>query len=275
MVLAAALLLILPDYLSLYGGDQLADARLVELKQDAFALNPSPLWLYLAAAAYWMACLGAFAGVWPQLAVILLLVLHHGLFTGHTLFAYGFDFLVCSTLFYLLPTSGNRLHTFHSPVLRTIQLHLCIVYFVGGFNKTFGGEWWDGEALWKATIQPGYPTVFPTLLLQNLPPIFWVIGGWAVIFVELCYPLFIWIQHTRRLWLWATVALHIGIALFMGLYFFSALMILLNLSAFHYPYLLSSKPYKPSILPFRNLLRRPTTGSETPATRRIETGNKP
>jgi len=34
----------------------------------------------------------------------------------------------------------------------------------------------------------------------------------------------------------ATVAMHVGIALCLGLYAFSALMILLNLTAFYFPY---------------------------------------
>lgn len=274
ILLAVAFVLILPDYLALYGSNQLADTRLVELKRDAWALKPEPAWVYPAAAAYFIACIGAYLGVWSRVALLVLLLLHHLLFTGHTLFAYGFDFLVASTLFYLALVSGSRATFMHSPVLRTIQLHLCIIYFVGGLNKTFGMEWWNGEALWKAVIQPGYPTLLSAHTLQHLPTAWWVVGGWAVILLELGYSVFIWFKPTRQLWLWATIALHVGIAMLMGLYFFSAVMILINLAAFHYPYLPSHNDYKPSIFPSLKPLRRPTNGSETPAASRLTAGTK-
>ena len=90
-------------------------------------------------------------------------------------------------------------------------------------------------------------------------------GGWLVIALELAYPVFIWWLPTRRFFLWAIVALHAGIALMMGLYLFSALMMVLNLAAFYYPYLPFSKQLLPRIPFMVKPLRTHALRSETPA----------
>jgi uncharacterized membrane protein YhiD involved in acid resistance len=46
--------------------------------------------------------------------------------------------------------------------------------------------------------------------------------------VEIGYVFFIWPRRTRRLWCIATIGLHLGLGLFMGLVFFSSVMILLT-----------------------------------------------
>src|SRR5262249_3243894 len=56
--------------------------------------------------------------------------------------------------------------------------------------------------------------------------------GIAVCVIELGYPVFIWWRRTRLIWLISIIAMHIGIGLAMGLYLFSSIMIILNLSAF-------------------------------------------
>jgi hypothetical protein len=53
-----------------------------------------------------------------------------------------------------------------------------------------------------------------------------------VIAVEIGYAFFIWPRRTRRPWLLATVAMHLGIALFMGLSVFAAIMIAFTVAIF-------------------------------------------
>ena len=53
--------------------------------------------------------------------------------------------------------------------------------------------------------------------------------------VEIGYALMIWHRRTRPLWAAATIGLHAGIAVFMGLLTFGALMIVLNVAALVVP----------------------------------------
>lgn len=122
------------------------------------------------------------------------------------------------------PTSTARL------ALRVIQLHLCMVYLAGGLFKASGEQWWDGDSIWRAVMLPEYRQFDFSWLAQH--PWVATVSGWLVIVVETGYPIFIWPRLTRRPWIIATVMMHLGIAVFMGLGVFGALMIAFTVSAF-------------------------------------------
>ena len=113
---------------------------------------------------------------------------------------------------------------------------LCIVYFMGGYDK-LGSSWFAGEAVWKALHLPGYAGVAHPLVavLPAWPPL-WAAVGTAVVLIELSYPVGVWFRRSRRAVLAAIIGLHLGIALFLGLYYFSALMVVLHVAAFIAPY---------------------------------------
>ncbi len=123
--------------------------------------------------------------------------------------------------------------------LRLLQIHICIVYFIGGFEKVLGFNWHNGEALWKALSNHNTRGLIQLDFLKNTPVFF--LMGWATILTEMLYPVFINIQKTRRLWLCLTIGLHLGIAIFLGLFFFSTIMIIFNLAAYYVPYLKEKK----------------------------------
>ncbi|WP_437936568.1 hypothetical protein [Sorangium sp. So ce341] len=122
------------------------------------------------------------------------------------------------------PTSVARL------ALRVVQVHLCIVYLASGLGKALGEQWWNGEAIWRTLNMPEYRQYDFTWLAYH--PWLAAGAGWMVLLVEIGYPLMIWPRRTRRLWIAATVALHVGIAVFMGLGIFGAIMAVLTISAF-------------------------------------------
>src|SRR5690606_15332491 len=128
---------------------------------------------------------------------------------------------------------GNRFIVGATPFRRILQLHLCIVYFFSGFEKLLGYNWHNGEAVWKALHLPYMKTAISQHVekLGDYPLVF-IVAGWAVIFIEMAYPVFMNLSKTRTFWLVAAVLLHLGIAVSLELYFFSAMMIMFNLSAF-------------------------------------------
>ncbi|WP_437311973.1 hypothetical protein [Sorangium sp. So ce388] len=122
------------------------------------------------------------------------------------------------------PTSMARL------ALRVVQIHLCIVYLTSGLGKALGEQWWNGDAIWRTLNMPDYRQYDFTWMAYH--PWLAVGAGWMVLLIECGYPLMIWPRRTRRLWVAATVALHVGIAVFMGLGVFGAIMAVLTISAF-------------------------------------------
>jgi hypothetical protein len=124
----------------------------------------------------------------------------------------------------LAPTPSARF------ALRVIQLHLSMVYLAGGLFKASGEQWWDGDAIWRAVMLPEYRQLDFTWLADHAW--FAKVSGWWVVAVETGYAIFIWPRRTRRPWIVATVLMHLGIGLFMGLGVFAAIMIAFTVAAF-------------------------------------------
>jgi hypothetical protein len=114
--------------------------------------------------------------------------------------------------------------------LRTLQLHLCIIYWNSGFAKMLGQQWWSGEGIWRALTQPQF-AVFDFFWLAHFPLLAKLVC-WSIMIVEAGYPVFIWPQRTRPYWLAGILTFHMAIGVFMGLWLFSLTLIVMNLSAF-------------------------------------------
>ncbi|XXX72453.1 HTTM domain-containing protein [Sorangium sp. So ce134] len=114
--------------------------------------------------------------------------------------------------------------------LRVVQMHLCISYLASGLWKASGEQWWNGEAIWRSVMLPAYRQYDFSWLADHT----WIpmIAGWLVVLIEVGYAFFIWPRRSRRVWVAAILALHVGIAVFMGLVVFGALMAALTLAAF-------------------------------------------
>jgi hypothetical protein len=184
------------------------------------------------------------AGLWPRFAAIAAWFLHLCAAKSGTFVSYGVDNFMTIGLFYLMlapqPDRWALAWRFSQPKApdpvmlgffrRVLQLHLCVIYFFGGLTKALGSGWWDGSNIWRALTRPPFDLIPPQTVLffeHFLPAL-----GISVWIIELAYPLFIWPQKTRRLWLVLTCALHLGIALAMGMYLFALVMIVLNIAAF-------------------------------------------
>src|SRR6185312_10482521 len=185
-------------------------------------------------------------GFYPRVSAFLAWGLHLSLLSSGAASFYGVDQLANTFLFYLLVFPSGRAWTFTSlrasarreetiPVscLRVMQFHLCVIYLAAGLDKAMGRQWWNGEAIWQTVSQP----VFSTFDLSWVARHSWIpmFAGWGTLVVEIGYVFFIWPRRTRKAWCAATIGLHLGIGLFMGLVFFSSVMILLTVCLFLIP----------------------------------------
>jgi Vitamin K-dependent gamma-carboxylase len=185
-------------------------------------------------------------GFHTRLSAFMAWGLHLSLVTSGFASFYGVDQLANTFLFYLLLFPSGRAWTFAPlsasagreqaiPIgcLRVMQFHLCIIYLAAGLDKAMGRQWWNGEAIWQTVSQPA----FSTFDLSWLAPHPWIptLAGWATLAVEIGYVFLIWPRRTRKAWCLVTIGLHLGMALFMGLFFFASLMILLTACLFLIP----------------------------------------
>src|SRR5690606_21457263 len=114
--------------------------------------------------------------------------------------------------------------------LRLLQVHLCVVYFVAGWAKAWGSQWWNGEAVWRALMMPEFSQFDVSMLVYA--PFVPLLAAWATLFFEMGYPIMIAFQKARKYCLGAVIGMHVGIFFAMGLHTFALMMILWNLAVF-------------------------------------------
>ncbi|MCH2115799.1 MAG: HTTM domain-containing protein [Pirellulales bacterium] len=122
----------------------------------------------------------------------------------------------------VLPSASANL------TIRLIQLHLCIIYLFSGLAKHMGENWQAGTAVWWAVANLEYQSIDMTWLAGW--PTLVALATHATVFWEIFYCCLIWNRFARPLVLWMAVAVHGGIALFMGMITFGLAMLYANLA---------------------------------------------
>ncbi len=112
--------------------------------------------------------------------------------------------------------------------IRLMQVHLCVVYLFSGLAKMEGTSWQLGTAVWWAAASYEYQSLDLTWLAAW--PMLVAILTHATVFWEAYYCCLVWNRFTRPWVLWMAVAVHGGIALFLGMITFGLAMIFANLS---------------------------------------------
>jgi len=218
-----------------------------------------------AGGAYLMSLVGLLLGWRTRCMAVVAWLTHLAWMTSNKASIYGVDTFAHITLFYCLwmpvgaeasldrlagrvsggPSAKARLS------LRVLQLHLCVVYLSSGLIKASSVQWWNGEALWRSLMRIDLGQ-YDFSWLAAAPGLAQA-GCWGTLVLEIGDAFFVWPRRTRRWWAMGIVALHVGIAVAMGLWTFAALMIVLTTSAF----LISPEPSKACV---EN--KRPLVGSE-------------
>lgn len=250
------LLVLLPDWLWLYGPEgmipwQLSDA--IPLRNTPGLLEISALLrpfhltavqaVWIVTVIYFFSLTGLIIGWKSQPMGALAWITHLVLNTTGHFTAYGVETFTHIALFYcmVMPVGiawsldAYRRRPVIAPYLvtlsiRVIQLHLCIMYLASGLEKSMGTQWWDGNAIWIALQQDQFHN-FNVNWMASVPivPQALCIG---TLVIEMFYPAGMLWNKTKKFWLPAILMMHLGIAIFLGLQLFGALMFLLNLSIF-------------------------------------------
>ena len=162
---------------------------------------------------------------------------------------FGFDQILVTWLLYLAVTgasgqayaldrlwAGRRSVVVRPPTatisanlgLRLVQLHLCLIYATAGLAKLQGIPWWDGSAVGMLLGNSEF-RAFDLGFLAALPGLL-QFATHATVGLEVSYAILIWLPGWRPWVLAAAVAMHLGIALGMGLTEFSLAMLAGNLA---------------------------------------------
>ena len=189
-------------------------------------------------------------GIFTRISAMLALGLHLVWVFSIEVMMYGVDFMTTICLFYMVVFPVGRhysLDAFHRGNwkgasshqvlnLTLFQVHFAIAYFFSGLAKALGPTWWNGEAVWKALQTNSYADVTDPGIWASYPVVL-QIAGVATVLMEMAFPVGIAFKRTRPFFLSGIILFHIAIGFLLGLYFFSATMILINLTAYWFPYL--------------------------------------
>ncbi len=228
-------------------GEQLIDPALSRLSTLAaffahFGLT-SQQTVTLVMGVHLVAAAGLLAGFMTRTCAFAAWITHLILIGTGVAFTYGLGKLLVIALFYCLVMPVGREWSVDRRRRATgaiagedatlsvlvLRLHLCIMYAAAGISKSFGEQWWSGEAIWRALSLPQFQQFDPSPLAQY-PFLLQAVSVGAVV-VQLAYPFLVW-TRLRFLIVVATELLHLGIAVFLGLWLFSGIMIVLNAAAF-------------------------------------------
>ena len=122
--------------------------------------------------AFYLSCLFFLLVGWrTKFVAAIACFLHILIYTSGYYSSYGVDRYTHFILFYfiLVPCSEvfsidslkskekiNSKKAFATFCLRVIQIHLLITYTTSGMEKATGGDWIQGEAVWRALMLPGF-----------------------------------------------------------------------------------------------------------------------
>jgi len=212
----------------------------------------SLLFVFRSAAAAWvlwgitLLAAAAYAVGWRSNVVKFVLLAGHYSFTRRApAVAYGVDDL-CSNLLFIqcfLPM-GHALaldarrraplllapwrQTLRSMGLRLTQVQMAIIMAFAGVEKLQGDDWWQGLGVWFAMTDWEF-NFFPLQPFAAHPYLLDALGYGTLVF-ELAYPALIWHRRSRGPILALAVILHVGVAAVMGLWLFSAAMLVSHMA---------------------------------------------
>ncbi len=116
----------------------------------------------------------------------------------------------------------------HNLVLVSMTFHVCIVYASGALYKAGGEPWQEGYAIYNPLHVARFGP-WPELseLLTTWAPMVTVIS-WSSIIIQMCFPMMLLNRISRVIGLVGILSFHIGIAVLMGLPWFSLAMIAID-----------------------------------------------
>jgi predicted DCC family thiol-disulfide oxidoreductase YuxK len=112
---------------------------------------------------------------------------------------------------------------------RLMQLQMAVLFFFSAAHKIGETDWWQGDAIWHVFYASDY---YSATLLNLFASQFWIvnIASYGTVLIEIAFPFLVWQRQTRAWLLAGAVFLHLLFFFFLGLHYFSWVMIMGHLS---------------------------------------------
>ncbi|MFD6447690.1 HTTM domain-containing protein [Promicromonospora sp. NPDC060204] len=112
----------------------------------------------------------------------------------------------------------------HNAAVLAVGVQICLVYVLSGLFKLQGEQWRDGSAVYYPLSLPQFRPWPP--LADLIAANDWLVAAvtWGTLALQLTFPLLLLQRHTRTAAVGGALLMHAGIAVVMGLPFFSLFM---------------------------------------------------
>ena len=217
------------------------------VSKNAFHLIlSSDFWIYICYIVFIIVLFLMVMGVGNRLVSLLAFVLHLMFIQRNPTIVYGADYVATCWLFYLVFSQSHKqlkwvnffVHKrkglitegaskgdwINTVSFRLVQIQLCFIYAFSGFSKLAGTSWQNGTAVWDSLLVYDSSFLFDHTLFLSMPVLVGTLSV-AVILFEVYFPILIWFSRWRTIALVAGIMFHLGIGVFMTLWFFSLIMI--------------------------------------------------
>jgi len=113
--------------------------------------------------------------------------------------------------------------------IRLMQIQMAALFFYSAVYKLHGDDWLNGDVLWVVFSHANF---YSPILLSLFATHFWLVNvaTYGTLLIEIAFPFLIWQRATRPYLLAAAIFLHLQIAIFMGMPYFSFVMIMGHMS---------------------------------------------
>lgn len=183
------------------------------------------------------------------LASVLVFVIHLNFFNKAYLLYNSADLLL--SLFFaamliqdLLANSRHKtLYT--NGILKALQLQICLIYIVASLYKLSGDIWSNGHAL-ELLMQNH---LFGNNLIANLSPSLLMILTYFILLNQVLFPVLVWFKSMKPIVLISGIMIHLGTAIFLGLYDFGLMMCLAYVLFLSHKNIASIKTKTKALLP--------------------------
>ena len=222
--------------------------------QSVFFYFSAP-WQWIAFDAVFLFCCAAFTAGWRTAWVKWIVLIGHVSFVHrNTYLIYGVDKILAALLLILCLAPVGRaisldrvravrrikrlrpdamlppyVSRWAGACTRLMQIQMAVLFFYSGATKLAGDAWWDGDAIWLVFSSADY---YNALLLDLFARHYWLvnIATYSTMLIEIAYPFLIWQRATRPYLLAAAILLHVQFAVFLGLFYFSFVMMMGHMS---------------------------------------------
>lgn len=162
---------------------------------------------------------------------ILMLNLHNKVYSTLT----GGDFLLNQLLFFNIFLLFNfKLFSdkfaflnilFHNGAVISIIVQICMVYVLSGLAKLFDQDWQNGTAIYILSEIQQFKLSGLSIQNKRLLPVF-ILLNYLIVCYQLLFPIVVSIKKIKKTILWLGITIHLYIMVFMGLFWFSLIMLI-------------------------------------------------